>query len=130
MGLQIILNLHQVEGVVFDDLSALNDELFNNTSFGELYHDYCASEPGWKGVFVQNGPDDLEIAGRWDSDFTGYGSNTEVWGCYGDAIWKAIANRMVEGKLVFHIEIEGNPDEYVVMTPGKYEVKSAAKLIF
>lgn len=132
MGLQIILNIHQVEDLVFDDIAVLNDELMNQGygTFDELYSDECARDPNWKGVFIQNGPNDLKIACRWDSDFAGYEDNTMVWGCYGPKIWDKISQHIVEGKLVFHIDIEGNPDEYVIMTPGQYEVKSAAKLTF
>lgn len=130
MGLQIVLSLHHFEGVVFDDLTALNDDLLNNTSFGELYSDDCVPHPAWNGVFIQNGPDDLKIVCRWDSDFLGYEDDTMVWGCYGDAVWQVIVDHMVEGKLVLHIDIEGNPNEYVIMTPDRYEVKSEAKLTF
>lgn len=132
MGLQIILYIHQVDDLEFDDLAALNTELLDNTKpyglFGELY-DEIISEPGFVGPFkFDDGT--FRIAQNWDGGFDGYSDSTMVWGCYGEALFKQIASHITAGKLVLFIEIEGNDNEYYILTPGNVEYKSAADLRF
>lgn len=130
MGLQIILNLHQQDDLIIDDINQLNTDLMTDIhgGFSELYGDFT-SLPNFNGPFAMNG-NTLQIASNWDSEFNGYANSTMVWGCYGPKIWKIIANHITQGKLVLHLDIEGNPDEYVIITAGQYEIKNASKLIF
>ena len=141
MGLQIILDIHQQDDLKLDDLAALNADLMADFhgGFGELYGDFT-SDPDWEGPFkIVEGS--LRIAENWDGEFSGYGrespygddeiqNSTMVWGCYGENVWKIISKHITAGKLVLHIEIEGNDDEYVIMTPGAYEEKSAGAIRF
>jgi hypothetical protein len=129
VGLQIILNIHQQDDLDFYDMPALNAVLMAHTSFGELYEEFTKL-PGFIGPFERNELGQLRIAENWDGDFNGYGNNTMVWGCYGEDIWKQIASNLQQGKLVFHIDIEGNDDEYVIITPGHVEIKKESTIRF
>ena len=131
MGLQIILEIHQVDDGTQFDIGKANEQLMADPygGFGELYEEFVDDEDDFEGPFkVVNG--DLKIAQRWDSDFGGYEKSTMVWGCYGDQVFDIIANNIITGKIVFHIDIEGNPNEYRVCTPGKVEKKMASSVTF
>jgi hypothetical protein len=135
MGLQIILDIHQQDDIAFDDIAALNDDLMNDQygGFSELYGDFVG-EPGFEGPFKLDNSGKLKIAENWDGEFSGYGrsdhNSTMVWGCYGKNVWQIIAGHLTGGKLVFHIEIEGNPDEFAIITPGSFVVKSMSDVRF
>ena len=119
MGLRVDLSIHQFDdGTVFD-VDKVNAELMANTSFGELYYDFT-NLPTFVGPFKMNGSV-LKIANNWDSDFGGYANTTMVWGCYGDDVFQTIANNISAGKIVFFVEIEGNPNEFYVCEPGVFK---------
>jgi hypothetical protein len=138
MGLQIIMSIHQQDDIAFDDLAKMNDDLMADFhgGFGELYSEFVG-EPNWEGPFKMEG-DKLKIAENWDSEFAGYGRNsygeehnsTMVWGCYGDSVFEIISQHLTAGKLVFFIEIEGNDNEYRIVTPGAVEEKNASTIRF
>lgn len=125
MGLQIILNIHQAENVVFSDLDLMNQFLMKQ-GMGELYQDIAEEyEDDFFGPFnMDDGT--LKVAVRWDSDFDDYGKSTMIWGCFGEREMKTISRFLIGGKIVFHIDIEGNPDEWWVITPGKVEARTIA----
>lgn len=138
MGLQIILSIHQQDDIAFDDLDALNTDLMSAQfgGFGELYGDFT-SEPDWEGPFkFVDGV--LRIAENWDGEFSGYGrtdygelmNQTMVWGCYGNDVFETISEHLTAGKLVLFIEIEGNDNEYYVITPNSVEKKKASSIQF
>ena len=134
MGLQIVMSIHQQDDIAFDDISAMNDELMADFhgGFGELYGEFV-NEPGWVGPLKLNGQK-LWIAENWDGEFSGYGrpdyNATMVWGCYGDKVFEIISQHLTQGKLVFFIEIEGNDNEYRIITPGNVETKKASEITF
>jgi hypothetical protein len=130
VGLYITLNIHQVDGDTQFDIGKANPELMADFhgGFGELYDEFT-SDPDFEGPFkVVNG--ELKIACNGEGEFEGYENYTVVWGCYGDDVFQIIANNIITGKIVFHIDIEGNPDEYRICTPGKVESKVASNLTF
>jgi hypothetical protein len=131
LGLHIDLHIHQVDGKTQFDVGKANEELMDDYhgGFGELYDEISEEEDAFEGPFkVERG--DLKIANRSDGGFEGYDTYTTVWGCYSDNVFQIIANNIITGKVVFHVDIEGNPDEYYVCTPGKVEKRSAAALTF
>lgn len=123
MGLQVVLYIHQAEDVAFSDISLMNQFLMRQ-GMGELYERF-EGDPDFTGPFELVGKD-LEVANRWDSEFEGYGDHTMIWGCFGEREMKTISRFLIEGKIVLHIEIEGNPDEWWVITPGKVEAKTVS----
>ena len=132
MGLRIVLQVHQADDVEFDDIEKLNQELLEETPFGELYDNLDASgttEP-FEGPLKLLATGELMLANRSEDAFEGYDSYTNVWGCYGPTLWGKIAEHVSAGKIVFHLDIEGNPDDYIIITPNNYEVKSESTLVF
>lgn len=130
MGLMVYLHIHQVDGDTQFDIGKANGELMADFhgGFGELYSEF-EDEDDWEGPFkTEKGT--LKIANNGDGYFEGYDTYTMVWGCYGNNVFQIIANNIITGKIVFHVDIEGNPDEYYICTPGKFEQKSAAHLSF
>jgi hypothetical protein len=129
MGLQIILSIHQNDDVVFDDIAALNKDLMD-ADWGELYEE-IQKHKDFEGPVKQETDGTVRLASRWDSDFSGYKDyGTMVWGCYSDKIWNTFAKHMKNGKLVFFLEVEGNPNEFYIITPGKVEHKSEEDIRF
>ena len=120
MGLQVVLHIHQADDVVFSDIDLMNQFLMKQ-GMGELYEEFVG-DPDFTGPFHLE-DDDLYVANRWDSDFEDYGDHTMIWGCFGEREMKTISRFLIGGKIVLHIEIEGNPDEWWVITPGNVEEK-------
>lgn len=121
MGLQIILNIHQAEDVAFSDLTLMNQFLMKQ-GMGELYDDFENEYEDFDGPFEIVG-NDLKVAQNWDGGFEGYETSTMIWGCFGEREMKTISRFLIAGKIVLHIDIEGNPDEWWIITPGKVEEK-------
>lgn len=142
MGLTVTLAFHQVEDVVFDDINDLNDDLLKNTGFGELYDDVSAGDQAYQntyngksdtfqGPFQFNAAGDLEIACISDgSCFEEYGKYSQVWSLFHNAEAQVIANHMTGGKLVFLQEVEGNDNEFWILTPGKVAHKYESEVKF
>jgi hypothetical protein len=125
MGLRIILEIHQAENLVFSDLALMNSFLMKQ-GMGELYSDLEGIDDGYfDGPFELDGVD-LRVACREDGFFEGYDSYTSIYGCFGEREMRTIARFLIGGKIVFHIDIEGNPDEYWVITPGNVEQKTVS----
>lgn len=132
MGLHITVTIHQADDVVLDNIQNLNDDLMANSSFGELYDNMemqYAKEP-FAGPFRVQPDGTLEIANNSDSYFEGYDQYSQVWSCWDQTAAGIIAKHMTAGKLVFFEEIEGNPNVYWILTPGKVQQKSEADLRF
>lgn len=129
MGLWTIMEIYQVDDLAIKDLPALNTKLMDSTELGELYADECQHEADWNGP-LQLGPNgELEIYNRSDGGCEGYGQETNIWGCHGDQMLKAISDAMVSGKLVFHITCENSSyNTYYVMEPGSYKEISEASM--
>lgn len=121
MGLQIILNIHQAEDVAFSDISLMNQFLMKQ-GMGELYQDFEEDYDDFEGPFVIE-TNVLKVAQNWDGGFEGYETSTMIWGCFGEREMKTISRFLIAGKIVLHIDIEGNPDEWWIITPGKVEEK-------
>jgi hypothetical protein len=118
MGLRVILHIQQVDDDTVFDIPAANAHLMQVPSwggFGELYGD-LTTDPNWVGIF-RDDQGKLQIANREEDYLEGYGDYSEVWGCFHDEIAKEIAQFVKAGKIVFHLEIEGNESEYFVCTP-------------
>lgn len=128
MGLQIIMSFHQRENIVFDDIKALNEDLMANTSFGELFGEVEQIVP-FEGPFKFE-EDELKIASNWDGYLEEYGLNTMVWGCYGDDVFQTIAKHLTGGKIVFFVDIEGNDNEFHIITPGNAEKRLESSITF
>lgn len=123
MGLRIILNIHQDENLDFSDISLMNTLLMKQ-GMGELYEDLEGIDDGdFDGPFVYDGCE-LMVACREESYFEGYERYTSIYSCFGEREMRTISRFLIEGKIVFHIDIEGNPDEYWVITPNSVEKKS------
>jgi hypothetical protein len=118
MGLQVILNIYQVDADTSIDIPACNVALMN-LGMGELYQEF-SSDPSFNGPFSMDG-DVLTVAGNWDCDFTGYGESTMIWGCFSEEDVKEFSRHIKSGKVVFHIDIEGNPHKWYVCTPNNVE---------
>lgn len=134
MGLRIVLEIHQVDDLEIDDLDALNTDLMSGGygGFGELYSNMgtqYAKEP-FAGPFRQGANGILEIANNGEGEFEGYDQYSEVWGCWDANVAQTIAGHMISGKLVFHQEIEGNPNVYWILTPGNVVTQNAGALTF
>lgn len=121
MGLQIVLNIHQVENVKFSDIHLMNSLLMRQ-GMGELYDDLDDAEEFDEPFIFEGG--ELRVACREESYFEGYDSYTFIYSCFGEPEMRTISRFLIEGKIVFHIDIEGNPDEYWVITPNSVEKKS------
>lgn len=132
MGLHITLSFHQIDDGTEFDVEAANKELLADTAFGELYEHLLDGHAKWKsfeGPFRYN-EGELQIANNSDGYFEGYTSYTTVWGCYGPKEFNTIAKHITKGKIVFFVEIEGNPNEFYICTPGNVDKKLESELTF
>jgi hypothetical protein len=125
MSCSTIATIHHAEGVRIDDVDALNRELMDlgNMSFGELYSPRSALLPEWRGPFMIDGNDEILIADAESEGRCEYGSSTQVWACWSRSVTDAIARHLVQGEIVFEIVEEGQPYEYLVITPGSFDVR-------
>jgi len=115
--------IYHAEGVRFDDTQALDEDLMESAALLDLYDGRAASLPGWNGPFIVDADDELLIA---DADSVGrvdYGSTTRVDHRWTRTVTETIARHLVAGELVFEIVEEGQPCEYVVITPGSFDVR-------
>jgi hypothetical protein len=126
------LAVHQNEGVVFDDLAALNADLMKDHYIAELMDFYTPPGPEFIGLVQQEvraGP--VLFASNEEHTFEGYKDKyVNVWGCFGKDNAKTIAKHIIGGKLVLLIETAGYGAEYYILTPGKLEVKTAKSIKF
>ncbi len=133
MGLTVYLNVQQCDDVVFDDLNALNDDLAGDYGISQLidYYDDKTPNPEFTGWVRQSKDGSVEIARSDDHTFESYGdSYIEVWGCWSTKAAQIIANHMVSGKLVLLLDIEGNDNEYYIITPNEVVVKNQSDIRF
>lgn len=110
------LTVHQSEGVTFDSLEALQEDLLaKNQHVHELMESYPAADEGTTFITLnKNG--DVVLYDREDRSHRG---STLVWGCWNEASYDVICRHMTGGKLVLKFEPEGWAEEYFVMVPGK-----------
>lgn len=130
MGLACYLTVHQAEGVEFKDLPALNAKLAKAYGINELV-DFDTPPPAeFDGWLKQEADGSVLLSNCEEHTFQGYEPTVEVWGCWTNDAAKLIAKGLKAGKLVFHLEIEGNDDIYTVITPGKFEDHGAPAVRF
>lgn len=105
------LHIHQSDGVDFDDLTALHQDL----NIGELMESDSGIHPGtfidkkWNGAVLYNRDEGV------------YMDSTLVWGCWGPKQYDAVASHLTRGKIVFRYSPEFGPDVYYVITPNDVE---------
>lgn len=109
MGLTVTIGTQKQTDIAFDDIAALNAELFNDTGIGELLGDYDNHDF----VRLENG--ELQFQDR-DSD--AYFKRADVWGCFGLKEAKVIAKHLTAGKLILRKDIEGNEPHWFMISPG------------
>ena len=116
--------IHHAEGVRFDDVQALDEELLGQQG-GSLAALYGAAAllPDWKGPFVVDADGELLIADSASEKRVRYGSTTAVGPHWSRQVTEAIARRLVHGELVIEIHEEDQPYEYLVITPGAFDVR-------
>lgn len=152
MGLRVILEIVDQQGIVIDDLAALNldaregeielefdgeietvsggvNELLTNISDHlQERGSHRRYRPGAQQP-PNSPPQDIPfyafedgkllIPNMYEYEMDGYGTGCEVWGCYGEVDAKILARHVTAGKIVLMLDIEGNPNEYFIITPGK-----------
>lgn len=115
--------IYHAEGVRFDDTQALDEELMHSAALCALYENRADSLPGWNGPFIIDADDELLIADADSKGRVSYGSKTTVGHLWTRTVTETIARHLVAGELVFEIVEEGQPYEYVVITPGRFDVR-------
>lgn len=126
MGLQVTVSVQQQTDVVFSDIAALNAAL-EQSNFGEFFSD----NPQKPSKFIEIASSSQPYLGFNAGDIVfhthegdGPYSTVEVWGLFDLDTVKLIADHLVEGRIVFRIDIEGHSPEWYVAEPGKaYETK-------
>jgi hypothetical protein len=140
MGLRIILEIVDQAGIVIDDIAALNKDATEGEIEVDFEGESCTVQGGISELmenmaesacepiadFYKMEDGKLLIPNMFEYDMDGYGSQCEVWGCYGDIDAKILARHVTAGKIVLMLDIEGNDNEYFVITPG--ECKHVEKL--
>ena len=109
MGLTVTIGVQKQTDVTFDDLVALNADLFKSDGIGELLGDYENHDF----IHLENGEIQFQ-----DRDSDAYYKRAEVWGCFGLNEAKIIADHMTSGKLVLRMDIEGNEPKWFMLSPG------------
>lgn len=115
--------IYHAEGVRFDDTQALDEELMEDGALQALYRDRAETIPGWSGPFIINADNELLIADSESETRVRYGSETQVGTHWSRTVTETIARHLVAGELVFEIMEDGQPAEYVVITPGAFDVR-------
>jgi hypothetical protein len=119
MGLYITLKILKQEDLTLDIVS-LNNELKNNSDFNDLFEDAQKYNNEDYFKLINN---ELKLACNMDGYFEGYQNYTRYYGGFHDEA-EIISKHLKTGKLVFKLNIEGNPDEYFVITPNTVIYKS------
>lgn len=128
MSLRIVLELHQVDDIVINDVNRLNQALMQ-TAIGDITKDQSFEyDDDYTGFFkIDNNT--LLLADHCDGYWEGYENYSHVYS-FGNLEAQTIADHLDQGKIVFHKDIEGNPDEYWIITPGNVRMISASELRF
>lgn len=125
------LHVHQCEGVVFDDISAMNAEL-DAAGADELLNPldieaWNQPQSTLNGFVMQEADGSVKLAGIMEHEWNGYASEfVSVYSCIAPSDFEIIAKHMTAGKLVIRYETEGWADEYYVLTQGKVANPSVA----
>jgi hypothetical protein len=124
MGIRTTATIWHAEGVRFDDTQALDEELMDGgATLERLYAEGAATLAGWNGPFIIDGNDEILIADSESDAKVSYGSATQVGTHWTKTVNETIARHLVAGELVFEIMEDGQPAEYLVITPGKFDVR-------
>jgi len=111
------LSVRQAHDPVFDDLTALNKDLYDNSGIGELLS-RCDST---NQTFIKIDSSGDFLFDNGEDGGPHFERKTNVWGCFGLLEAQIIANHLLSGKLVFQLEVEGCGVDYFVVIPGKAE---------
>ena len=123
MTISTIATIWHAEGVRFDDTQALDEDLMDSGALHALYDGRAASLPGWNGPFIIDADNELLIADADSKERVHYGSKTQVGHRWTRTVTETIARHLVAGELVFEILEDNQPAEYLVITPGKFDVR-------
>lgn len=117
------VTIYHAESVRFDNIAALNARLMDAPALGPIYAAGAALLPGWQGPFAVDGDGELLIADAVNTDRMRYGSETEIGHHWTNTATKTLARRLVAGELVLEFTEDGQPNEYIVITPGRYDIR-------
>lgn len=123
MTIRTIATIYHAEGVRFDDTQALDEDLMESAALCALYEGRAADLPGWNGPFIIDANDEILIADADSKDRVRYGSATQVGHRWTRTVTETIARHLVAGELVFEIMEDAQPAEYIVITPGTFDVR-------
>lgn len=125
MTTRIVATIYHAEGIAFDDLDGLNAELMNaeNPSLNAVYATGAANLSEWNGVFVIDGNDELLMADAESRERCTYGSSSSVGDHWTSSVTEALARHLIAGELVFEIVENEAIHEYLVITPGSFDVR-------
>jgi hypothetical protein len=126
MGLRITLTIISETDAEID-IDKLNEELKSNV-IDEIY-ETAKTTSGFTGPF-EIVADELVIAEINDStDFEGYGITTHIWGAYNDETWQIIGANLIKGKIIFELDIEGNENEVITITPNVVTIEKMSDIL-
>jgi len=107
MGLITYLHIVDQEGVVIDDMDALNKDT-EDAGVNELSDNISYNAQAYQG-FYQMANGKLKIAQFGDGEFNDYADGwSSVYGCYYIDAAEVLSKHMTEGKIVLMMDIEGN----------------------
>jgi len=125
MTIRTIATIYHAEGVRFDDIRVLDENLMDGQATMEpIYSSGAATLPGWKGPFVIDPDNEILIADSQSRGEVAYGSSTEVRHHWTRTVTETILRHLVAGELVIEIMKDDHPAVYLVITPGAYEVRA------
>lgn len=128
MGLCVYLKILTEEDAEID-LDPMNEELMRDRiGFGELYEVFTSFKE-FTGPFHIDEDGTLLIAMNSEGNFEGYDHYTNIWGCYSSDTWATIAKHLISGKIVLELDIEGNNNEYIIITPSAWQSKSITEFL-
>lgn len=121
MSVMRTLKVHQCDDVKFTNINLLNAKLYQ-TNICELVDFSPMPSKNQYNGFLRLQDGQLKIASRGEvTEFDGYKDFAPVWGSFGEQEVQMIADNLQTGKIVFYMEVEGNTDYYLVLTPGQVE---------
>lgn len=126
MTIRTIATIWHAEGVRFDDTQALDEDLMEDgATLQTLYRGRAEALPGWNGPFIVDADGEVLVADSESNGRVRYGSETEVGHLWTRTVTETIARHLVAGELVFEIMEDGQPAEYIVITPNAYDIRDS-----
>lgn len=113
MGQTVYLSVVKNTATI-EDLKGLNEAL-KKTSVAELLESYGRPDAD---EFIRIEDGEMTF---YDREMGEYGATIEVWGCFYNTEPQVISRYVTEGEIVFHLDMEGEPDQYIKVTPNKAE---------